>query len=113
MNENIVHHLRDVLELEPEEIPSLYQTFLRSFGECAGRLRAAVAAPDYVAIRAATHTLMGFARNIGANDLGDAALALNRAAHAADPAACALGVREIEELLQRYQAEAPAPASPA
>lgn len=113
MNENVVRHLRDALGLEPEEIPELYGTFLRTFAECLGRLRAAADPPDFIAIRGATHTLMGFARNVGAADLGDAALALNAAAHAADPGACALGVREIEELYQRYQAGAPDPASPA
>ena len=113
MNGNVVRHLREGLGVGPEEIPALYATFLRTFGECVERLRAAAGAPDYFAIRGATHALMGFARNVGAADLGDAALALNAAAHAADPRACALGVREIGELYQRYQEGAPAPASPA
>ena len=41
-------------------------------------------------------------------DLGDAATALNAAAHAADAAACSVGVSEILALRDRYVAEAAA-----
>ena len=59
---------------------------------------------------------MGFALNIGASDLGDAARALNAAAHDTDEEACRLGIRKIEELCAAYRDDAllerlPAPAS--
>lgn len=105
MHEKLVGHLRDVLGLSPDEIPAFYATFLKTVSGCVEQLRGAAAGPDYTAIRAATHTLMGFSRNVGAADLGDAALALNGAAHAADPAACAIGIREIEALYRKYAGE--------
>ena len=107
MNENVVRHLRDVLGLEPDEITDIYGIFQRSLSECLGALRAASDPVDFRAIRAATHTLMGFARNAGAADLGEAAHALNAAAHAADADACLLGIREIETLAGAYRVAAP------
>lgn len=103
MKEDVVRHLRETLGLPPEEIPAFYETFLRTLDECLASLRAAGDPPSFAAVRAATHTLMGFARNVGAADLGDAALALNAAAHAADADACRCGIREIESLCGAYR----------
>ena len=50
---------------------------------------------------------MGFVRNVGAAELGEAALALNTSAHAADAEACLLGIREIEALCASYRDDAP------
>ena len=103
MKQNVVDHFLNVLHLPPEEVPALYDTFLRTLDECLAQLHAADGpAPDYLAIRRATHTLMGFARNVGAADLGDAAQALNGAAHAASPSACSLGIRDIESISAAY-----------
>lgn len=107
MNENIVSHLRDVIGLEPDEIADVYGIFLRSLSECLDRLHAASAPVDFLAVRAVTHNLMGFARNVGAAELGEAALALNTSAHAADAEACLLGIREIEALCASYRDDAP------
>ena len=108
MNEKIVRHLRDDLGLDEADIPAIYASFLGTLEECANNLRAAANPPDYTAIRAATHTIIGFSRNVGAIDLGDAATALNAAAHAADAAACACGISESCELCDQYRSEASA-----
>ena len=102
MKENVVRHLRDVVGLDPDEIPGVYEIFLKTLAECLEGLRTAADPPDFRAVRTATHTLMGFARNAGAADLGDAAQALNAAAHAADPAACSFGIRDIAALCNEY-----------
>ncbi len=107
MKEDVVRHLREAVGLAPEEIPALYASFLRTLDGCLDTLRAAGDPPSFTAVRAATHAMMGFARNVGAADLGDAALALNAAAHAADAAACRCGIREIESLCAAYRDEAP------
>ncbi len=104
MKSNVVKHFLEVLHLTPEEVPELYGTFLRTLGESLVQLHAADGPqPDYLAIRRATHTLMGFAKNVGATDLGDAALALTAAAHAADAAACSLGIQDIQTLSDAYR----------
>ena len=108
MKAEIVSHLRDVLGLDEADIPAIYESFLGTLTECADKLRGSLDPPDYLTIRAATHTIIGFARNVGAMDLGDAATALNAAAHAADAAACSVGVSEILALRDRYVAEAAA-----
>ena len=105
MNARIVNHIRNVLGIGEEDIPVIYDSFLATFSECVEKLRAAVDPPDYLAIRAATHMIVGFARTVGAEDLGEAAAALNAAAHAADPGACACGVAEICEYYDRYTAD--------
>ena len=108
MNPNVVHHFKEVLGLSEEEVPALYDTFVRTLRECLDQLRAADGPePDYLAIRRATHTLMGFSRNAGASDIGDAAQALNAAAHAADPTACSFGIHDIAELCANYFDPAP------
>ena len=107
MRENVVRHLRDVVGLDPAEIPGVYEIFLKTLAECLDGLRAAADPPDFRAVRTATHTLMGFARNVGAADLGDAAHALNAAAHAADAETCRIGIREIEALCAAYREDAP------
>lgn len=106
MNEKIVRHLRDDLGLDEADIPAIYDSFLGTLADCADKLRAAADPPDYAAIRAATHTIIGFSRNVGALDLGDAATALNAAAHAGDAAACQYGISEIRELCDQYRSEA-------
>ena len=109
MKQNVVDHFLTALHLTPEEVPGLYATFIRALGECLDQLRAADGnPPDFLAIRRATHTLLGFARNVGAIDLGDAALALNAAAHTSDAAACSLGIRDIESIYSKYRDD-PAP----
>lgn len=105
MNEQIVNHIRNVLGIGEEDVPVIYESFLTTFSECVDKLRAAVDPPDFLAIRAATHMIVGFARNVGAEDLGEAAAALNAAAHAADARACACGVAEICEFYDRYTAD--------
>ena len=106
MKENVVRHLREVVGLESDEIPAVYGEFLKAIEECLAGLRAAADPVDFRGVRAATHLLMGFSRNVGAGDLGDAAHALNAAAHAADAAACRIGIREIEELCDAYRDDA-------
>jgi len=113
MKENVVRHLRDGLGLGPEEIADIYGVFLHTLSQCLDQLRAAGDPPDFLAVRAATHTLKGFARNVGAADLGDAALALNAAAHAGDAEACRCGIRDVESICNEYRAGTPsAPSQP-
>jgi len=107
MRENVVRHLREVVGLDDSEIPGVYGIFLRTLAECLDGLRAAASPVDFRAIRSATHTLMGFARNVGAADLGDVARSLNAAAHDSDEEACRLGIREIEEICAAYRDDAP------
>ncbi len=109
MREDVVHHLRDVVGLDPSEIPGIYGIFLKTLADSLVGLRAAADPVDFRAIRSATHLLMGFSRNVGAADLGDAARALNAAAHAAEAEACRIGIREIEELCATYRDDALAP----
>lgn len=103
MRENVLRHLRDTVGLEPAELPGVYEIFLQTLAKCIDDLRAAADPIDFLAIRAATHTMMGFARNTGAADLGDAAHALNAAAHEADADACRCGIRELEALAVTYR----------
>ena len=112
MTDDVLRHMRDALHLGDDEIPVFYGMFLRTFESAVEGLRGAFAnpsRPDFLAIRSATHSLVGFSRNIGAVDLGDAAKALNAAAHAGDAAACALGASDIEELYRHYRDGAPNP----
>lgn len=103
MRENVVRHLRDNVGLDLGEIPGVYEIFLQTVSKCIADLRAASDPVDFRAIRAVTHTMMGFARNTGAADLGDAAHALNAAAHEADAEACLCGIHEIEALAETYR----------
>ena len=112
MKENVVRHLREAVGVEPGEVPEIYGIFLKSIFECLDGLHAAADPVDFRAVRSATHLLMGFSRNVGAADLGDAAQALNAAAHAADAEACRIGIREVEALCNAYRDDAPDAAPP-
>ena len=112
MKENVVRHLREAVGVEPDEVPAVYGDFIKALDEGIAGLHAAVDPVDFRGIRSATHLLMGFARNVGAADLGDAAHALNAAAHAADADACRIGIREVEALCNAYRDDAPDAAPP-
>lgn len=103
MKENVVRHLRDAIGLGPDDIPAVYGEFLKTLGKSLDDLRRASDPIDFLGVRAATHTLMGFSHNVGATDLGDAAKALNAAAHDANAEACLVGIREIEAICDTYR----------
>ena len=54
MRENVVRHLRDVVGLDPEEIPGVYGIFRKTLGESLDGLRAAADPVDFRGIRSAT-----------------------------------------------------------
>ena len=107
MKADLERALRDTLPvpLSDEEVHEILSTFMDSFTECANQLRGLTDGTDFLAIRRITHALKGFSSNVGAHDLNALALALNAAAHAADPAACASHIRDILELHARYLAD--------
>ena len=76
--------------------------FLRTFGECAERLRRHEAKPDFQAVRDVTHDLNGFAANSGATDLADLTLALNACAKAGNAEATSAAIRRLLALYDNY-----------
>lgn len=107
MKQDIARHIRETfpVPIDDSDLASLLADFMFSFTACADELRALPATPDYLAVRRVTHTIKGFAENVGATDLSDLSSALNAAAKAADPAACAEYVSEILALHDRYLQE--------
>ena len=106
MKAELERNLRETLPipLTDEEVHDILSTFMDSFTECADELRGLSDGTDFISIRRITHSLKGFAANVGAHDLHALALTLNAAAHAADSAACAGHIREILLLHARYLA---------
>lgn len=66
------------------------QTFLDDLPNQFAVLEAGLAQGDYATARRGAHTIKGMAMSVGAERLRQAALALEQACHAAEPAAIAL-----------------------
>ena len=98
MIDTVRQHVKATLGIADEEMPEFIGTFMESFGECANRLKEMGEPPDYQVIREVTHKIYGFAQNMGAFDLNDAALLLNAAAKQSDAAACVAGIRLVTKL---------------
>ena len=96
-------HCRKAFALGSEaEVHEMAAGFLRTFGECAERLRRHEAKPDFQAVRDVTHDLNGFAANSGATDLADLTLALNACAKAGNAEATSAAIRRLLALYDNY-----------
>ena len=108
MSPKLEQNLRDSLPvpLTDEEVHEILTTFLDEFQSCCDELRALRDdGTDFTSIRRITHTIKGFAANVGAHDLYDLGIALNQAAHAADTPACQRLIGDILHLNDTYHAE--------
>ena len=89
-------HATEVLKFPAAMVPRLISALEKTLSDVEKSLKAIDPAnPDYTEIRRVTHILMGNAPTVGAAYLGDLALLLNAAAHAAKPEACAAGIRLV------------------
>lgn len=106
MRAKLEQRLRDLLPipLSADEVSEILSAFQTSFDECAADLQGLADGTDFAAIRRVTHTIRGFAANVGADDLQSLALALNRAAHETDSAACSRLIQAILDLHAQYHA---------
>ena len=101
----IAAHCRGVYGIgTEEEARKMATSFLRTFGDCAERLRALADAPDFAAVCDVTHDLRGFAANSGAEDLDDIAVVLNACAKAENAEATSSAIRRLLALYDEYRA---------
>ncbi len=105
MKKDVIDYLVTAMGLTMEDTPELYESFIGSFADCVGDLRAMPDYTDFMAIRRVTHTLIGFSQNVGAQDLFEAARALNLCAKAEDSDGCARAAQAIFDLYAAYRAE--------
>jgi len=87
-----------------DEARGMAESFLRSFGECAQRLKDQVETPDFALVRDVSHDLRGFAANSGADDLADMTVVLSACAKAGDAGATAAAARRLLALYDAYRA---------
>ena len=106
MIDDIIAHLKNMLELSDEEIPEFIEVFLTSLDDCCGQLKGEVENPNFATIRIITHTLSGFTANMGAEDLLAATKNLNAAAKVPDADLCRKGIAEILALQDAYHKQA-------
>ena len=107
MLEDVRSHFRTELGLPDDMLGEFVDAFLVSFDASAADLRAILAAPevDFMDVRRATHTIIGFAETSGAGDVRDLAASLNAAAHAADADAFRAGAQALLDLHAAYRSE--------
>ncbi len=106
MKKDIIEHLKEILDLQEEECGEYLEAFIQSLDECCARLEPLQNAElDYAQIRLITHTLIGFAENMGATDLLALAKQLNTAAKEPDDEACRREINNILKLRQAYHDE--------
>lgn len=100
----VAAHCRKVFALNgDDEVGEMTSSFLRTFGECAERLRPQTSQPDFAAVREVAHDLRGFAANSGALDLNDMATVLGACARAKNTEATAAAVRCALALYDAYR----------
>jgi HPt (histidine-containing phosphotransfer) domain-containing protein len=105
MKADIAAHLKELLELEDDEIQEFYDAFIKEFDKSCTELQEEGVDSDYQKLRIITHTMFGYCENMGAMDLFALAKELNAAAKAADTPACQASIRKIFRMHEAYLAE--------
>ena len=105
MKADIAAHLKELLELEDDEIQEFYDAFIKEFDKSCTELQEEGVDSDYQKLRIITHTMFGYCENMGAMDLFALAKELNAAAKAADTPACRASIQKIFQMHDAYLAE--------
>ena len=105
MKADISAHLKELLELEDEEIKEFYDAFIKEFDKSCVDLQEPGVDSDFQKLRIITHTMFGYCENMGAMDIYALAKELNTAAKAADTPACQAAIQKIFQMHEAYLAE--------
>ena len=105
MKADISAHLKELLELEDDEIQEFYDAFIKEFDKSCEELREEGVDSDFQKIRIITHTMFGYCENMGAMDLFALAKELNAAAKAEDVPTCQAAIQKIFRMHEAYLAE--------
>ena len=105
MKADIAAHLKELLELEDEEIKEFYEAFIKEFDKSCVDLQEEGVDSDFQKLRIITHTMFGYCENMGAMDLFALAKELNAAAKAEDVPTCQAAIQKIFRMHEAYLAE--------
>ncbi len=105
MKADIAAHLKELLELEDDEIQEFYEAFIKEFDKSCVDLQEEGVDSDFQKLRIITHTMFGYCENMGAMDLFALAKELNAAAKAEDVPTCQASIRKIFQMHDAYLAE--------
>lgn len=105
MKADIAAHLKELLELEDDEIKEFYDAFIKEFDKSCVDLQEPGVDSDFQKLRIITHTMFGYCENMGAMDLFALAKELNAAAKAEDIPTCQASIRKIFQMHEAYLAE--------
>ena len=105
MKADIAAHLKELLELEDDEIKEFYDAFIKEFDKSCVDLQEPGVDSDFQKLRIITHTMFGYCENMGAMDLFALAKELNAAAKAEDVPTCQAAIQKIFRMHEAYLAE--------
>ena len=105
MKADIAAHLKELLELEDDEIKEFYDAFIKEFDKSCVDLQEPGVDSDFQKLRIITHTMFGYSENMGAMDLFALAKELNAAAKAEDVPTCQASIQKIFKMHEAYLAE--------
>ena len=105
MKADISAHLKELLELEDDEIQEFYEAFIKEFDKSCIDLQEPGVDSDFQKLRIITHTMFGYSENMGAMDLFALAKELNAAAKAEDVPTCQASIQKIFQMHEAYLAE--------
>ena len=105
MKDDIAAHLKELLELEDDEIQEFYEAFIKEFDKSCVDLQEPGVDSDFQKLRIITHTMFGYCENMGAMDLFALAKELNAAAKAEDVPTCQASIQKIFKMHEAYLAE--------
>ena len=105
MKADITAHLKELLELEDDEIKEFYDAFIKEFDKSCVDLQEPGVDSDFQKLRIITHTMFGYCENMGAMDLFALAKELNAAAKAEDVPTCQASIQKIFRMHEAYLAE--------
>ena len=105
MKADIAAHLKELLELEDDEIQEFYEAFIKEFDKSCVDLQEEGVDSDVQKLRIITHTMFGYCENMGAMDLFALAKELNAAAKAEDVPTCQASIQKIFRMHEAYLAE--------
>ena len=105
MKADIAAHLKELLELEDDEIKEFYDAFIKEFDKSCVDLQEPGVDSDFQKLRIITHTMFGYCENMGAMDLFALAKELNAAAKAEDVPTCQASIQKIFQMNEAYIAE--------
>ena len=105
MKADIAAHLKELLELEDDEIKEFYDAFIKEFDKSCIDLQENGVESDFQKLRIITHTMFGYCENMGAMDLYALAKELNTAAKAEDVPTCQASIQKIFKMHEAYLAE--------